>query len=83
MVATIGQDAQVFRTCHDAIQTAGQPLLARAKADGVVRPDVEFLDVMRMVAGVTMIRNADPDDVRRILAVAMDGLRYRPDATAG
>jgi AcrR family transcriptional regulator len=83
MVATIGQDAQVFRTCHDAIQTAGQPLLARAKADGVVRPDVEFLDVMRMVAGVTMIRNADPEDVRRILAVAMDGLRYRPDATAG
>jgi AcrR family transcriptional regulator len=76
MMATIGQDAQVFRTCHDAIFTAGQPLLERAKADGVVRPDVEFIDVIRMVGAVTMIRNAEPEDVRRVLAMALDGLRY-------
>jgi AcrR family transcriptional regulator len=77
MMATIGQDAPVFRTCHDAIFNAGQPLLERAKQDGVVRPDVEFIDVIRMVSGVTMIRNADPQDVRRVLAMALDGLRYR------
>jgi AcrR family transcriptional regulator len=82
MVATIGQDAQVFRTCHDAIQTAGGPLLERAKQDGAVRPDVEFIDVMRMVGGVTMIRNAAPEDIRRVLTVALDGLRYRPAASA-
>jgi AcrR family transcriptional regulator len=77
MMATIGQDAQVFRTCHDAIFAAGQPLLERAKQDGAVRPDVEFIDVIRMVSGVTMIRNAEPEDVRRVLAMALDGLRYR------
>jgi AcrR family transcriptional regulator len=77
MMATIGQDAQVFRTCHDAIFAAGQPLLDRAKHDGVVRPDVEFTDVIRMVGGITMMRNAQPEDVRRVLAMALDGLRYQ------
>jgi len=78
LVATIGQDAPVFRACHEAIFAAGRPLLDRAKRDGVVRPEVEFIDVIRMVSGVTMIRNADPADIRRVLAMALDGLRYRP-----
>ena len=80
MMATIGQDAQVFRTCHDAIFTAGKPLLERAMVDGAVRPDAEFIDVIRMVSGVTMIRNASPDEIRRVLGMALDGLRYRGPA---
>lgn len=76
MMATVSADAPVFRQCHEAIFTAGEPLLARAKEAGVVRPDAEFTDVMRMVGGVTMIRNSTPDDIRRVLAIAMDGLRY-------
>jgi AcrR family transcriptional regulator len=76
MIATIGQDARIFRTCHDAIFDAGNPLLERAKHDGFVRPDVEWMDVIRMVSGVTMIKHATPDDVRRVLAMALDGLRY-------
>lgn len=76
MVATIGQDARIFRTCHDAIFDAGNPLLERAKDDGFVRPDVEWMDVIRMVSGVTMIKHAAPDDIRRVLAMALDGLRY-------
>ena len=76
MVATLGQDARIFRNCHDAIFAAGSPLLERAKDDGYVRPDIEFVDVIRMVGGITMIRNSTPEDVRRVLAMAMDGLRY-------
>jgi len=78
MMATIGRDAPVFRTCHEAIFTAGEPLIEQAKRDGSVRPDVQFVDVIRMVGGVTMIRNVGPDDIRRVLAMALDGLRYRP-----
>jgi AcrR family transcriptional regulator len=78
MLATIGWDAPVFRSCHQAIYTAGEPLLERAKRDGAVRPDIEFIDVIRLVSGVAMIKNAEPEDVRRVLAVALDGLRYRP-----
>jgi AcrR family transcriptional regulator len=78
MMATVGADAAVFRQCHEAIFAAGDPLLARAKAEGAVRPDVEFVDVIRMVSGVCMIRNAKPDEIRRVLRMALDGLRYRP-----
>jgi AcrR family transcriptional regulator len=77
MVATIGQDAQVFRTCHEAIFAAGEPLLARAKEAAAVRPEVEFMDVIRMVSGITMIKNAGPEEIRRVLRMALDGLRYR------
>lgn len=76
LMATIGRDAPVFRTCHDVIFAAGEPLLARAKADGVVRADVEFIDVIRMVSGITMIKGASSADVRRVLGMALDGLRY-------
>jgi AcrR family transcriptional regulator len=75
--ATIGVDAPVFKTCHAAISEAGEPLLERAKAAGQVRPDVQFMDVLRLVSGVTMIRNAEPDEIRRLLRIALDGLRYR------
>jgi AcrR family transcriptional regulator len=76
MVATLGQDARIFRTCHDAIFAAGGPLLQRAMDDGFVRPDVEWMDVIRMVSGITMIKNSTPDEIRRVLAIAMDGLRF-------
>ena len=80
MMATLGKDAPVFRTCHDAIFTAGEPLLAAAKKSGAVREDVEFVDVIRLVGGISMIKNASSAEIRRVLAVALDGLRYRPDA---
>ena len=76
MLATVSAEAPVFRQCHDAIFAAGEPLLARAKSAGVVRQDAEFMDVIRMVSGVTMIKHAAPDDIRRVLAMALDGLRY-------
>ena len=83
MMTTMSKDAPVFRTCHNAIFTAGEPLLERAKAAGVVRSDVEFDDVMGMVSGVTMMRNATPEKMRRVLAVALDGLRYGAAESAG
>jgi AcrR family transcriptional regulator len=76
MVATIGMDAPVFRQCHEAIFLAGDPLLKRAQEAGVVRPDVEFRDVIRLVGGVTMMKNTAPEDVRRVLTLALDGLRF-------
>jgi AcrR family transcriptional regulator len=76
MMATVDKDAPVFKTCHDAIFAAGEPLLAAAKQAGAVRSDVEFVDVIRLISGITMIKNVGPADMRRVLAVALDGLRY-------
>jgi AcrR family transcriptional regulator len=76
MMANVGRDAPVFKLCHEAIFSAGEPLLQRAKQDGAVRADVEFMDVMRLVSGISMIKNAEADDIRRVLSMALDGLRY-------
>jgi AcrR family transcriptional regulator len=80
MMATIDQDAQVFVACRTAITAAGDLLLRRAQEAGVVRPDTNFTDVGRMVAGIAAIRTADPGQIERILDVALDGLRYTAPA---
>jgi len=76
LMTTMSKDAPVFRTCHEAIFSAGEPLLERAKRAGVVRTDVPFEDVMSLVVGVTMMRGATPERMTRVLDVALDGLRY-------
>jgi AcrR family transcriptional regulator len=73
----IGQDAEVFTSCKTAIRTTGDALLQRAQEAGVVRPDVTFMDVARMVGGIATIRAAEPVEIERILEVALDGLRPR------
>jgi hypothetical protein len=60
------------------LHAAGEPLLRRAQEAGVVRPDVTIDEVVRMVGGIAKIPADDPADVQRVLAVALDGLRYRP-----
>ena len=51
--------------------------LRRAQEAGVVRPDVTIDEVVRMVGGIAKIPADDPADIQRLLAVALDGLRYR------
>ena len=76
LMATNDQDQQVFVACRSAITEAGDLLLGRAQEAGVVRPDTNFTDVGRMVAGIAAIRTADAGQIERILDVALDGLRY-------
>ncbi|MCW2522945.1 MAG: transcriptional regulator TetR family [Frankiales bacterium] len=82
LLATIGAESDVFRGCHDAIFEAGEPLLARAQQAGVVRPDVGFADAVRLVSGISMVRMQQPEQTEHLLALALDGLRYRPDPVA-
>lgn len=72
------QDSEVFSSCRTAISAAGEPLLERAQQAGVARGDTNFTDVGRMVAGIAVIRGADPEQIDRIFELALDGLRYQP-----
>jgi AcrR family transcriptional regulator len=72
------RDASVFAGCRALLHGAGEPLLARAQAAGIVRPDVTIDEVIRIVGGIAKIPADDTADVQRLLAVALDGLRYRP-----
>ena len=76
LVQTMGRDADVFRRCRAELQGAGEPLLERAQAAGVVRTDARYEDVARMVAAIA-VTPVEPDQVERMLDLALDGLRYR------
>ena len=67
----------VFAGCRAMLYEAGEPLLRRAQDTGVVRPDVTIEEVVRLVAGIAKIPADDPADIERVMAVALDGLRYR------
>jgi AcrR family transcriptional regulator len=77
LMAYMDEGSGTFLQCRSAIKAAGTPLLEAAQAAGEVRTDVEFLDVVRMVGGIATVPNAEPGQVERILAVALDGLRPR------
>jgi AcrR family transcriptional regulator len=74
----LDHDAPLFQMCRASLYAAGQPLLTRAQQTGAVRPDVDFSDVMHMVAGIAKVQSSDPGHVEHILRIALDGLRYRP-----
>jgi len=71
-------DSDVLLTCRTAIAGAGTKLVERAQRAGVVRNDTNFMDIVRMVGGIAMVPTEDPDQKRRLLELALDGLRYRP-----
>ena len=75
----LDHDAPLFQMCRASLFAAGDPLLKRAQEAGVVRPDVEFSEVMQMVVGIAKIPAGDPDQIEHILGIALDGLRYRPE----
>jgi AcrR family transcriptional regulator len=80
LLGYLEMDAPLFRSCRASLYAAGEPLLKHAQEAGVVRPDVEFGDVMQMVIGIGKIPSADPEQIAHIRRIALDGLRYRPEA---
>jgi AcrR family transcriptional regulator len=73
-------DAALFKVCRASLFEAGEPLLRRAQEAGVVRPDVEIGEVIQMVVGIAKIPTSDAAQTEHILRIALDGLRYRPNA---
>ena len=76
----LDRDAELFKVSRTALYAAGEPLLRHAQEAGVVRPDVDIAGVIQMVMGIAKIPTADAAQNRHILRVALDGLRYRPEA---
>ncbi|MFG3555185.1 TetR/AcrR family transcriptional regulator [Micromonospora sp. NPDC047557] len=68
-------DSEIFASCRTEIYAAGEPLMRRAQAAGVVRDDVGFDDVVRLISGLTMAQFPAPEQRDRVLGVALDGLR--------
>jgi AcrR family transcriptional regulator len=73
--------APLFQECRGLMYTAGQPLLTRAQEAGAVRQDTDLPQIIQMVMGISRITTDDPEAIRHILDVALDGLRFRPGDT--
>ena len=76
----LDKDAALFQVCRTSLWEAGEPLLTRAQDAGVVRPDVSIAEVIQMVVGVAKIPTSDPEQTEHMVRIALDGLRYRPEA---
>jgi AcrR family transcriptional regulator len=74
-------DSNVLLACRTALTRAGTGLIERAQSAGVIRPDTNFSDVVRMVAGIAMVPTDDAEQKDRLLDLALDGLRYQPRAS--
>jgi AcrR family transcriptional regulator len=77
LTASGGGPSELFRTCRQEINRAGEPLLKRAQDAGVARSDATFDDVLKMISGITMVAFVEPGQLERVLEMAFDGLRQQ------
>ncbi len=82
IVEELASDSVPFRGCRAEITAAGEPLLRRAQQAGAARQDISFDDLLRLFSGITMMPFADPQQLERVLVVAIDGLRAAVPAAA-
>jgi AcrR family transcriptional regulator len=83
LTSGLGKDADLFAGCHAMISETGGALLARAQEAGVLRRDVELMDLLRLTGAIAHAGETSPEGAvlsERLLRLAMDGLRPRPDA---
>ncbi|HYJ69317.1 MAG TPA: helix-turn-helix domain-containing protein [Nocardioidaceae bacterium] len=73
-----GKDSTFVSHCRELISRASALVLSRAQEAGVARDDIEPPDMLRLVHGVALTPNPDPDQVKRMLRVVIDGLRADP-----
>lgn len=77
LVEGLNKESPVFAACRVSLYSAGEPLLERAKQAGMMRPDAQIGDVVRMVSGIAGVAFDDDEQRDRVLAMAIDGLRAR------
>jgi len=81
LLASLGKDSDLLSSCSKVIRGSAENLLARAQEAGVVRPDADAGDVIRLVHAVSIATQrgpADPGQADRMLALILDGLRPQP-----
>jgi AcrR family transcriptional regulator len=71
----LSNESEILVACRDSMYHAGGPLFDRAQRAGQVRTDIDFDDLLRMVAGITSTNFLDDAQRDRVLAVALDGVR--------
>jgi AcrR family transcriptional regulator len=83
LLATLGRESELISTCSLMLRHSIEKLLRRAQEAGVARDDIEPADVLRLVHGLVVACDQAPGDqaqIRRMLALVVDGLRPQSQA---
>jgi AcrR family transcriptional regulator len=78
LAEAVNFESELFQGGRASVHAAGEKLLRRAQQAGTARPEVTFDDVLRLIAGITMIEFVQPGQRERVLGMALDGLRSQP-----
>jgi len=77
--SALGDDSEsVFSDTRTQLRAAADQLFTAASDAGVIRGDVEPMDVLHAVVGVCSANPSaqDPEATKRMLRIVLDGLRY-------
>ena len=73
---SIDSGSETFQYCQARLREATGVLVDAARDAGLIRTDVEGVDVLRLGHGAGMaVKNCTPDERKRVLSVILDGLR--------
>jgi AcrR family transcriptional regulator len=78
LLETLGKDSELLSVCSAVICGAADELLICAKEAGVVRPDADGRDLIRLVHAVNIAAQhtpTDPDQRDRLIGIILDGLK--------
>jgi AcrR family transcriptional regulator len=77
--SVVGADSELFTESHRRISDAVNGLAAAGVRSGAIRGDVEPMDLLRAVSGICIASDRPDwrDHAKRLVALLMDGMRYR------
>src|ERR1700736_4793125 len=78
LIEAVGIESELISSCWVAMRQTTERLLANGQQAGVIRPDVDAMDVMRLVHGVAVSTEKAPERADTLLSVLLDGLRTKP-----
>lgn len=80
LMDALGKESEFFQLCKAQLRDSAAIILTRAQEAGEARPDVDVMDVLRLVGGILHINSAEPDlqVSHRMLDLILDGLRAQP-----
>jgi AcrR family transcriptional regulator len=78
LIDAVGVESELMTSCWTTMRETTARLLANAQRAGVIRSDVTATDVMRLVHGVAVSSEKEPDRTDLLLSVTLDGLAAGP-----
>ena len=83
LIDAVGAESELITSCWTTMRETTERLLVNAQRAGVIRDDVTAVDVMRLVHGVAVSSEKDPDRTSLLLSVTLDGLAAKPGSDRG